>query len=126
MVYTYHKSLKHFLQQRISSPDQQCWLAKLLGYQFEVKYKPDLENKAAEALSRCYDEGEMKTMISYPQWVGRKKLLDEIANDTHIQKMSMKMLENPYAKPGFYVKQGVLFFSHGMIISLYTQLWNED
>jgi hypothetical protein len=27
IVYTDHKSLKHFLQQRISSPDQQCWLA---------------------------------------------------------------------------------------------------
>ncbi|MCH85549.1 transposon Tf2-1 polyprotein, partial [Trifolium medium] len=27
VVYTDHKSLKHFLQQRISSPDQQCWLS---------------------------------------------------------------------------------------------------
>ncbi|MCH83560.1 hypothetical protein A2U01_0004386, partial [Trifolium medium] len=35
-VFTDHKSLKHFLQQRITSPDQQGWLAKLLGYQFEV------------------------------------------------------------------------------------------
>lgn len=35
VVYTDHKSLKHFLQQRVTSPDQQCWLAKLLGYQFK-------------------------------------------------------------------------------------------
>ncbi|MCH87949.1 enzymatic polyprotein, partial [Trifolium medium] len=60
-VYTDHKSLKHFLQQRVTSPDQQGWLAKLLGYQFEVKYKPGLENKAADALSRCYDDIELKT-----------------------------------------------------------------
>lgn len=66
VVYTDHKSLKHFLQQRISSPDQQCWLAKLLGYQFEVRYKPGTENRAADALSRCYDEGEFNTIISYP------------------------------------------------------------
>ena len=59
VVYTDHKSLKHFLQQRLTSPDQQCWLAKLLGYQFEVKYKPGLENKAADALSRC--QGVMVT-----------------------------------------------------------------
>jgi hypothetical protein len=74
-VYTDHKSLKHFLQQRISSPDQQCWLAKLLGYQFEVKYKPGLENKAADALSKCYDEGEFQTLISYPVWTDKQKLL---------------------------------------------------
>jgi hypothetical protein len=51
IVYTDHKSLKYFLQQRVSSPDQQAWLAKLLGYQFEVKYIPGLENRAADALS---------------------------------------------------------------------------
>ena len=54
IVHTDHKCLKHFLQQRVSSPDQQCWLAKLLGYQFEVKYKPDLENRADDAMSRCH------------------------------------------------------------------------
>ena len=51
IVHTDHKSLKHFLQQRVSSPDQQCWLAKLLGYQFEVKYKLGL----IELLMLCPD-----------------------------------------------------------------------
>jgi hypothetical protein len=66
IVHTDHKSLKHLLQQRINSPDQQCWLAKLLGYQFEVKYKPGVDNKVADALSRCHGEAELKTIVSYP------------------------------------------------------------
>jgi len=35
-VYTDHRSLKHLLQQRLTTTDQQCWLAKLMGFQFEV------------------------------------------------------------------------------------------
>lgn len=50
-VYTGHRSLKHLLQQLITTTVQQCWLAKLMGFQFEVIYKPGPENKAADALS---------------------------------------------------------------------------
>ncbi|CAJ2651202.1 unnamed protein product [Trifolium pratense] len=110
IVYTDHKSLKHFLQQRVTSPDQQGWLAKLLGYQFEVKYKPGMENKAADALSRCYDEIEYKTLVSYPQWLDSKKLLDEVHHDAEIQNMIQEVQNNPTAKPGFSIKQGVLFY----------------
>ncbi|MCI28188.1 RNA-directed DNA polymerase (Reverse transcriptase), partial [Trifolium medium] len=88
VVYTDHKSLKHFLQQRITSPDQQCWLAKLLGYQFEVKYKPGLENKAADALSRCHGDVELSVMVSYPTWLEGEKLLQEVRTDPQLQKIA--------------------------------------
>jgi hypothetical protein len=117
IVYTDHKSLKHFLQQRVSSPDQQCWLAKLLGYQFEVKYKPGSENRAADALSRCYDEGEMNTIISFPLWADRQKLLDELAADPYIQKLMLEVKESPTSRPGFEVKQGVLLYHDRLVIS---------
>jgi hypothetical protein len=116
-VYTDHKSLKHFLQQRISSPDQQCWLAKLLGYQFEVKYRPGLENKAADALSRCYDEGEFKTLISYPVWTDKQKLLAEIVNDPYIIKLKQEVQSAPGTKPDFEVKQDILLYQNRLVIS---------
>jgi hypothetical protein len=114
-VYTDHKSLKHFLQQRITSPDQQCWLAKLLGYQFEVKYKPGMENRAADALSRCYDEAEFSTLVSYPQWTDSQKLLDEVKADPYIQKIIQEVESNPAARPGYSVNHGVLFY-HGRLV----------
>ncbi|PNX58075.1 retrotransposon Ty-3/Gypsy protein [Trifolium pratense] len=115
IVYTDHKSLKHFLQQRLSSPDQQCWLAKLLGYQFEVQYKPVWENKAADALSRCND-GEFTTMVSYPTWLDGKNLIQEVTNDSDIQQMVAELNINPLGKSGFNVKQGLLFYNDRLVL----------
>ncbi|KAA8546792.1 hypothetical protein F0562_003221 [Nyssa sinensis] len=45
-------SLKYLMEQRIGTPDQQNWVAKLLGYNYEILYRPGRENPAADALSR--------------------------------------------------------------------------
>ncbi|KAL4579336.1 hypothetical protein LXL04_015478 [Taraxacum kok-saghyz] len=51
-VFTDHHSLKHLLTQTIQTPEQQKWLTKLMGYTFELHYKPGKQNKVADALSR--------------------------------------------------------------------------
>ncbi|GKD95410.1 ty3-gypsy retrotransposon protein, partial [Tanacetum coccineum] len=63
-IYTDHHSLKHILTQTIQTPEQQKWVTKLLGYDFEVLYKPGRENTVADALSRV-DIPSMLA-ISYP------------------------------------------------------------
>lgn len=117
VVYTNHKSLKHFLQQKISSLDQKCWLAKLLGYQFEVKYKPNPENKVVDAISRCYDEGELTTMIHNTVWVESNKLLQEVTRDEFVKKLREEVERDPNAKPGFTVEQGVLLYQGRLVLS---------
>lgn len=51
-MFTDQHSLKHLLTQVIQTPAQHKWASKLLGYDFEVHYKPGKENKVADALSR--------------------------------------------------------------------------
>ncbi|KAA8547174.1 hypothetical protein F0562_003617 [Nyssa sinensis] len=51
-IQTNHHSLKYFLEQRVATPEQQKWVAKLLGYDYEIIYRPGHENSAADALLR--------------------------------------------------------------------------
>ena len=62
-IRTDHKSLKYLLEQRILTMDQQRWLVKLMGYDYEIEYKPGRENVAVDTLSRVH--GEL-TAITYP------------------------------------------------------------
>lgn len=40
------------LQQKLNTPFQPVWIAKLMGFDFEIEYKTDSANVAADALSR--------------------------------------------------------------------------
>ena len=55
-VKTDHDSLKYFLEQRLSSKEQQKRVTKMLGYDFEIIYKKG--NKFADALSRKDEDVE--------------------------------------------------------------------
>ncbi|KAA8519438.1 hypothetical protein F0562_013687 [Nyssa sinensis] len=51
-IQTDQRSLKYFLEQRVATPEQQKWVAKLMVYDYETFYRPGRENSAADALSR--------------------------------------------------------------------------
>lgn len=63
------KSLRHLLNQTVLTPDQQNWIAKLLGYDFSIVYKPGAANKAVDALSRCREGDFECNAISIPVWI---------------------------------------------------------
>ena len=50
-----HQSLKYLLEQRVATPFQQKWIAKLIRYDYEITYKHGKENLAADALSKRED-----------------------------------------------------------------------
>jgi hypothetical protein len=70
-IKTNHQSLKYFLEQRTSSPEQQKWVTKLFGYDYEIIYKKGKDNVVANALSRKYeDEGSFFSLsFIVPNWL---------------------------------------------------------
>jgi hypothetical protein len=66
-----HQSLKYFLEQCISSPEQQKWVTKLFGYDYEIIYKKGKDNVVTDALSQKYeDEGSLYSLsFIVPDWL---------------------------------------------------------
>jgi len=86
-----HKSLKQLLQQKVITRSQQNWMAKLLGYNFNIVYKLGSENKRADTLSRKIDEGELQVLAHFPMWLDSHTVLSEVHNDIKFKEVIDKI-----------------------------------
>lgn len=69
VVRTDQHSLHYLLKQSVLTPTQHFWMAKLLGYDFDIEYKAGVSNRVANALSWSFEETELAA-ISVPIWLG--------------------------------------------------------
>jgi hypothetical protein len=81
VIKTDHYSLKYLLDQRLSTISQHQWASKLLGFDFQVDYKPGANNVVADALSRHDTETTVVMAISSPSFQLFDNLRREIDDD---------------------------------------------
>lgn len=81
MVHTDQKSLKLLLERRVTTSNQQCWMAKLLGFHFDIVYKPGREYRIADALSRIHEDAKSKTIVSTLVWLQTRDVHEEVCKD---------------------------------------------
>nr|GEU33567.1 reverse transcriptase [Tanacetum cinerariifolium] len=105
-IFTDQRSLKHLLTQVMQTPDQHKWAAKLLGYDFDVYYKPGKENQAADALSRI--ETPQVFTLSVPTFPWIQELRDYYKNSTG-QNLIDRASKQPDTLPGYSVHDGLLY-----------------
>ncbi|XP_061375179.1 uncharacterized protein LOC133317331, partial [Gastrolobium bilobum] len=106
IVRTDQRSLKYLTEQRVLIDGQHKWVAKLMGFDFEIQYKPGLENKVADALSRMMECKVMSTPVSSDL----QKLSDEALADAGIKKMITEILNNSSSHPSYHVTKSCLWY----------------
>ena len=83
-------------------------MTKLLGFNFEIHYRPGLENKAAEALWR------IPPTTSYS--VDLDQIDSQVQQHPQLKSIIVVLLADPAAHPGFSLLQGHLFYNNRLVL----------
>ncbi|RVW14863.1 Transposon Tf2-11 polyprotein [Vitis vinifera] len=94
-IKTDQRSLKFFLDQRVATPEQQKWVAKLLGYDYEIIFRPGRENSAADALSRR-QESPLLAALHFSEVDIWKHIREASKSDSYVQLLGKKAGDPPH------------------------------
>jgi hypothetical protein len=96
-----HQILKYFAEQHISSLEQQKWVTKLFGYDYEIISKKGKDNVVADALSRKYeDEGSLFSLSFIVQdWL--QVVRQEWLHDPKSSHLIQQLQSNSPFSPGY-------------------------
>lgn len=109
IIQTDHKSLKELLTQVIQTPEQQHYLAKLLGFSYEIRYKPGSSNIVADALSRSLEPNSAEIhSLSVPQPIFLTELKSELAGDPFFISLRAKLEAKPHEYPDLSLRDGLI------------------
>ena len=116
-IYTDHKSLKNLLTQTIQTPKQQKWLTKLIGYNFEIHYKPGKENLVADALSRVLEASTgLCATVRSPIFPLSTHLQQFYAAHAAGKQLLTKLCESSTMQRNFSYRAGILYFQERIFI----------
>ena len=115
VIRTDQKALKFLLEQRILDENQQNWVTKLMGYSFEIQYKPGSLNSAADALSRK-EEKLLLTSMCVVGGVDMSIFDEEVRKDGHLTTILQEVMIGSPKYPGFSVKGGHLLFKGSLVL----------
>ena len=93
--------MKHLLDQRLTTPIQQAWVAELMQYDYEIQYKHGKENVVVNTLCRIHST----ELIAITTHILSYDLLDNIrhvwSSKNHLQKAIQAKLIDPSIYPKY-------------------------
>ncbi|GMI81659.1 hypothetical protein HRI_001835200 [Hibiscus trionum] len=117
VIVTDQKSLRELTQQTIQTPEQQKWLSKLIGYDFEIRYRPSKLNSVADALSRKTSLSEEASLMamSRPMF----GIVDDIRvateNDPEMSRLK-EQLSQGNEQPGYVIQDGLILYKGRIVV----------
>lgn len=121
IVRTDQKSLKFLLEQREINMEYQKWLTKILGFDFDIHYKPGLENKAADGLSRKSAVPELFA-VSVPVSIQLEEVGSEVGRDEELSKIMEDLSRDLNSHPNYSMVQGRLLRQGKLVLPKTSQL----
>ncbi|XP_074271624.1 uncharacterized protein LOC141595557 [Silene latifolia] len=106
IIKTDQKSLKWLLQQKISTPFQQFWLSKLMGFDYEIQYRAGKENLAADALSRVSGSDLMSLTLSDAQTDLSELIQKSYEVDIFWHNLVEQLKTDPVSVPAYQLSNG--------------------
>lgn len=91
-----------------------------MGYNFNIQYKPGLENTVADALSRVAPIAEDTTNALFALTIRHTLLLNDIearvlANET-LQRMLLDLKHDPTSRPGYAIVDNHLLYKNQLVL----------
>jgi len=94
-ILTDHRSLKELLTQVIQTPEQQMYLARLMGYDYTIMYRSGSSNKVADALSRLPESSSTTFMLlSVPCFTFLQELRRQLNQNTEFVQFRQSILDH--------------------------------
>lgn len=115
LVRTDQKSLKFLLEQREINMEYQRWLTKILGFDFDIQYRPGLENKTADAFSRRGVVTELH-VLSVSTVVQLEEICKEVDRDEELQKLITELKLDAKSHPDYSLVQGRLLKQEKLVL----------
>ena len=109
-------NLKYLPEQRITIQDQQVWLSKLLGYDFEIIYKQGSSYRIVDALSQRKEERELNG-ITKSYWLDAMKINEEFKKDSYLSKIIEDLKRDPHSHKHYALKHGRLLYKGRLVLA---------
>ena len=113
LIKTDKQSLKELMSQTVQTPEQQYYLTKLLGYEFDIEYRTGNSNAAADALSRILAEH----FHTYTALEGALVSEVRLANQSDQELLQLHELAQQHQLPNDYsIQHGIVLFKNKIFL----------
>lgn len=113
-ILTDHRSLKELLTQVIQTPEQHQYLARLMGFDYQIQYRSGAHNQAADALSRSpgndppeYSASQLM-ILSVPCLTFLDELKQQVATNQQYSQQRQAIIDFPDSHSDFTIHHDLI------------------